>query len=182
MALFALVGPGRAMSLHEMDSIVSLDVLYGTHHGWLHGWLRRSVGCSQQAADLAQDTFLRLLVRGQPISDRAPRALLARIARGLVIDHWRRDALERAYHEALAQLPEPSHPSPDVRHEALQCLERIAQMLDGLKPAVREAFLLYQLGGLTHAQVAAELNISSRSVERHVASALLHCYRVCFEQ
>lgn len=182
MALFALVGPGRAMSLHEMDSIVSLDVLYGTHHGWLHGWLRRSVGCSQQAADLAQDTFLRLLVRGQPISDRAPRALLARIARGLVIDHWRRDALERAYHEALAQLPEPSHPSPDVRHEALQCLERIAQILDGLKPAVREAFLLYQLGGLTHAQVAVELNISSRSVERHVASALLHCYRVCFEQ
>ena len=170
------------MSLHEMDSVVSLDVLYGMHHGWLHGWLRRSVGCSHQAADLAQDTFLRLLVRGQPISDRAPRALLARIARGLVIDHWRRDALERAYLEALAQLPEPSHPSPDVRYEALRCLERIAQLLDGLKPAVREAFLLYQVGGLTHAQVALELGISSRTVERHVASALLHCYRVCFEQ
>lgn len=170
------------MSLSEMDSAVSFDVLYGTHHGWLQGWLRRSVGCSQQAADLAQDTFLRLLVRGQPISDRAPRALLARIARGLLIDHWRRDALERAYLEALAQLPEPSHPSPDVRQEALQCLERIAQLLDGLKPAVREAFLLYQLGGLTHAEVALDLNISSRTVERHVASALLHSYRACFEQ
>lgn len=169
------------MSSAEIDSIVPLEVLYGTHHGWLQGWLRRSVGCSQQAADLAQDTFVRLLVRGQPISDRAPRALLARIARGLVIDHWRRDALERAYLEALAHVPELSHPSPEVRHEALQCLERIAQLLDGLKPAVREAFLLYQLGGLTHAQVALELNISSRSVERHVASALLHCYRVCFE-
>lgn len=169
------------MPLHEMDSIIPLDVLYGTHHGWLRGWLRRSVGCSQQAADLAQDTFVRLLVRDQPVSDRAPRALLARIARGLVIDHWRRDALERAYLEALALLPEASHPSPEVRHEALQSLERIAQLLDGLKPAVREAFLLYQLGGLTHAQVAQELGISSRTVERHVTSALLHCYRVCFE-
>lgn len=169
------------MSLHEMESVISLDALYGTHRGWLQGWLRRSVGCSQQAADLAQDTFLRLLVRGQPISDRAPRALLARIARGLVIDHWRRDALERAYLEALAQLPEASHPSPEVRHEALQCLERIAQLLDGLKPAVRDAFLLYQLGDLSHAQVAAQLGVSSRTVERHVASALLHCYRVCFE-
>lgn len=169
------------MSLHETESVISLDALYGTHCGWLQGWLRRSVGCSQQAADLAQDTFLRLLVRGQPISDRAPRALLARIARGLVIDHWRRDALERAYLEALAQLPEVSHPSPEVRHEALQCLERIAQLLDGLKPAVRDAFLLYQLGDLSHAQVAAQLGVSSRTVERHVASALLHCYRVCFE-
>ncbi|MGL4316762.1 MAG: sigma-70 family RNA polymerase sigma factor [Pseudomonas sp.] len=169
------------MSPPEMDSIIPLDVLYGTHHGWLRGWLRRSVGCSQQAADLAQDTFMRLLVRDQPISGRAPRALLVRIARGLLIDHWRRDALERAYLEALAQLPEASHPSPEVRHEALQSLERIAQLLDGLKPAVREAFLLYQLGGLTHAQVALELGISTRTVERHVASALLHCYRVCFE-
>ncbi|MCU1721472.1 MULTISPECIES: sigma-70 family RNA polymerase sigma factor [unclassified Pseudomonas] len=169
------------MSLHEADSIVPFEVLYGTHHGWLNGWLRRSVGCSQQAADLAQDTFVRLLVRGQPVSDRAPRALLARIARGLVIDHWRRDALERAYLEALAQLPEASHPAPDVRHEALQCLERIARLLDGLKPAVREAFLLYQLGGLTHDQVARQLGVSSRTVERHVASALWHCYQVCFE-
>lgn len=169
------------MSLPETDSVVPLDVLYGTHCGWLQGWLRRSVGCSHHAADLAQDTFLRLLVRGKPVTDRAPRALLARIARGLVIDHWRRDALERAYLDALAQLPEASHPSPAVRHEALQCLERIAQLLDGLKPAVREAFLLYQLGGLSHAQVAQELGVSSRTVERHVASALLHCYHLCFE-
>ncbi|MEE1922745.1 sigma-70 family RNA polymerase sigma factor [Pseudomonas sp. 148P] len=169
------------MSLQEADSIVPFEVLYGTHHGWLNGWLRRSVGCSQQAADLAQDTFVRLLVRRQPVTAQAPRALLARIARGLVIDYWRRDALERAYLEALAHLPEASHPSPEVRHEALQCLERIAQMLEGLKPAVREAFLLYQLGGLTHAQVAAQLGVSSRTVERHVANALLHCYRLCFE-
>ncbi|MDD0844603.1 sigma-70 family RNA polymerase sigma factor [Pseudomonas sp. Gutcm_11s] len=168
------------MPPHE-DSFVSLDLLYGAHHGWLQGWLRRSVGCSHQAADLAQDTFVRLLVRGRPVSNQAPRALLARIARGLVIDHWRRDALERAYLEALAQLPEASHPSPEVRHEALQCLERIAQLLDGLKPQVREAFLLYQLGGLNHAQVAAQLGVSSRTAERHVASALLHCYRACFE-
>ena len=169
------------MSLPETDSIIPLDVLYGTHHGWLHGWLRRSVGCSQQAADLVQDTFVRLLVRGQPINSHAPRALLTRIARGLLIDHWRRDALERVYLDALAQLPEALHPSPEVRHEALQSLERIARMLDGLKPGVRDAFLLYQLGGLNHAQVAQQLGVSSRTIERHVANALLHCYRLCFE-
>lgn len=178
---FHPVGLGRVMSLPETDSIIPLDVLYGTHRSWLYGWLRRSVGCSQQAADLVQDTFLRLLVRGQPINNSAPRALLTRIARALVIDHWRRDALERAYLEALAQMPESSHPSPEVRHEALQSLERIAQLLDDLKPVVRKAFLLYQLGDLSHAQVAQQLGISSRTVERYVASALLHCYRLCFE-
>ncbi|WP_323613673.1 sigma-70 family RNA polymerase sigma factor [Pseudomonas putida] len=169
------------MAVHETDAIIPLEVLYDTQRGWLHSWLKRSLGCSQQAADLAQDTFVRLLVRNQPISTQAPRALLVRIARGLVVDHWRRDALQRAYLQTLAQLPEASYPSPHVRHEAMQCLERIAQMLDGLKPPVRDAFLLYQLGGLTHAQIAERLGVSSRTVERHVANALLHCYRLCFE-
>lgn len=169
------------MSQSETDSTIPIEVLYCTHHGWLHSWLRRSVGCSHQAADIAQDTFVRLLLRQQPVSDSAPRALLARIARGLMIDHWRRDVLERSYLDAIAQLPTTSHPSPEVRYEALQCLERISQLLDGLKPAVREAFLLYQLGGLNYQQVALELGVSSRTVERHVASALVHCYHLYVE-
>lgn len=35
--------------------------LYLDHHGWLHGWLRRRLDCTDTAADLAHDTFLRLL-------------------------------------------------------------------------------------------------------------------------
>ncbi|SDI93890.1 Sigma-70, region 4 [Pseudomonas delhiensis] len=35
--------------------------LYAGHHHWLLGWLYRRLECHQQAADLAQDTFVRLL-------------------------------------------------------------------------------------------------------------------------
>ncbi|WZB75780.1 sigma factor [Achromobacter insuavis] len=38
-----------------------LKTLYAEHHGWLRSWLRRKLGCPEQAADLAQDTFLRVL-------------------------------------------------------------------------------------------------------------------------
>ena len=39
-----------------------LHQLYSAHHGWLTAWLRRRLGCSHNAADFAQDTFMRLLV------------------------------------------------------------------------------------------------------------------------
>ena len=43
-----------------------LHALYRDHHGWLYGWLRRRLGNAADAADLAQDAFLRLLIRPRP--------------------------------------------------------------------------------------------------------------------
>ncbi|WP_033388268.1 sigma factor, partial [Pseudomonas psychrophila] len=40
----------------------TVEVLYLDHHSWLTGWLRSKLGCPQSAADLAQDTFMRLLI------------------------------------------------------------------------------------------------------------------------
>ncbi len=44
----------------------SRQQLYLDHHGWLHGWLRRRLGDREHAADIAHDTFLRLLVTATP--------------------------------------------------------------------------------------------------------------------
>ncbi|WP_269147395.1 sigma factor, partial [Herbaspirillum lusitanum] len=34
---------------------------YSSHHGWLFGWLRKKLGCTHNAADVAQDTFVRII-------------------------------------------------------------------------------------------------------------------------
>ncbi|MFO6283321.1 sigma-70 family RNA polymerase sigma factor, partial [Pseudomonas aeruginosa] len=105
-----------------------------------------------------------------------PRAFLRTIARGLVIDHWRREELQRAYLESIAHLPEAQAPSPEARELVLELLEEISRMLDGLKPKVRTAFLLAQCEDLSHRQIAERMGVSQRSVERYVAEALYHCY------
>lgn len=164
-----------------MPSNDSVQTLYSNHHGWLHGWLRSKLGNAADAADLAQDTFVRLLQRRETLELSAPRAFLRTVARGLVIDHWRREELHRAYLEALAHLPEAQAPSAETRELLLELLERIARLLDGLKPKVRRAFLLAQCEGLSHKQIAEHMGISLRSVERHVADALYHCYQLRYE-
>jgi RNA polymerase sigma-70 factor (ECF subfamily) len=165
-----------------MSSTSDVQSLYSDHHGWLHNWLRGRLGNAADAADLAQDTFLRVLLRPERVELRAPRAFLRTVARGLVIDHWRREELERAYLDSIAHLPEAQVPSAEDRHTILQLLENIACLLDGLKPKVRNAFLLAQCEGMPHAQIAEELGVSVRSVERYIAEALFHCYQLRYAE
>ncbi|MFJ4132073.1 sigma-70 family RNA polymerase sigma factor [Pseudomonas cyclaminis] len=153
-----------------------VQALYCTHHNWLNTWLRSRLGNAADAADLAQDTFVRLLQRTERFELKAPRAFLRTIARGLVIDHWRREEIERAYLESIAHLPEALAPSAEERVSVLELLEDIARLLEGLKPKVRKAFLMAQCDGLTYKLIAQQMGISLRSVERYVAEALYHCY------
>ncbi|MNN39039.1 putative RNA polymerase sigma factor FecI [compost metagenome] len=137
----------------------AVQVLYSHHHGWLTTWLRSRLGNAADAADLAQDTFVRLLQRTERLELKAPRAFL----------------------RTIAHLPEAQTPSAESRALVLELLERIARMLEGLKPKVRKAFLLAQCDGLTHKQIAEQMGLSLRSVERYVADALYHCYVLRFE-
>ena len=168
------------------DDSVALDIghLYRQHHGWLERWLGRRTNCSAQAAELAHDTFVRLLARrrqgtdNMPVGD--PQAYLATIARGLLIDEWRRKDIERAWLDTLAAQPEPYAVSPEETFEVLQVLQRIDQMLTGLRAPVCEAFILAKLDGLTCAEVAARMQLSIATVERHIAHALRRCYDIVF--
>ena len=161
---------------------LAVQSLYSNHHGWLKGWLRARLGNSADAADVAQDTFMRLLQRTGQLELQTPRAFLRTIARGLVIDLWRREELHRAYLESVALLPPAEVPSPEARELLLELLEAIAHMLDGLKPKVRQAFLMAQCEGMPYPQIAEALGVSLRSVERYIADALYHCYVLRYER
>lgn len=152
-----------------------IQTLYSDHHGWLYGWLRRKLGDSFDAADLAQDVFMRLLNKPAATDFRQPRAYLSTVARHLVVEHWRRRELERAWLATLAALPEQETPSPEARLLVLEALAEIDAMLDQLKPKIRAAFLLAQLEGLTCRQISIRMGVSIATVERYIAAALLHC-------
>lgn len=152
--------------------------LYADHHGWLQAWLRKKLGCSHRAADLAHDTFLRLLSREEPVAIEEPRAFLATIAKGLVSNYFRRQKIEQAWLEALAHLPEAEVPSPETRALMLETLLEIDRRLAALGVLVRRAFLLSQLDGLPQAEIAARLGVSVPTVKRYVAKALVAC---CFD-
>lgn len=158
-----------------------LNTLYREHRSWLESWLRRRLGNAWDAADLTQDTFVRVLAAHQdkPLPRlQEPRAYLLTVGRCLLINHYQRRSLERAYLDALASLPEAQAPSPEQRWLLLETLQALDELLDGLPLAVRRAFLWSQLEGLDYASIALRLEVSERTVKRYMAKAYEHCLLV----
>ena len=154
----------------------TLHTLYRDHGSWLESWLRRRMGNAWDAADLSQDTFLRVLSSSQQIGDiQEPRAYLLTVGRRLLSNFYSRRSLEQAYLEALAQLPEETVPSPEYRWALLETLQTLNELLEGLPELVRRAFLWSQLEGLTYREIAERLAVSERTVKRYMAQAYEHC-------
>ena len=156
-----------AEPLHRQE----IATLYADHHGWLQGWLRKKLGSTACAADVAQDTFVRLLDREDAVAAREPRAFLATVAQRVLFNHYRRQKLEEAYLEVLAQLPPLHAPSPEDRALLLATVFELDRMLDGLPPPVKRAFLLRQLDELPQEDIARQLGISLATVKRHLQRA-----------
>lgn len=164
------------MSVNGYAPQQNIDVIYADHHGWLRAWLRRRLGNSSDAADLAQDTFMRLLTRAEPIAMREPRALLTTVAQGVVSNFLRRRKIEEAYLASLACLSDASAPSAETRAIVVETLIELDRRLGTLAAPVRKAFLLSQLDGMKQADIARELGVSLATVQRYIAKAAHLCF------
>lgn len=163
------------MSTTETQVHQQIGALYSEHHRWLATWLGHRLQCKNLGADLAQDTFTRILGAGKPLDLREPRAYLTTIAKGLISTYLQRKKLEQAYLDALSLTPEDSYPSPEERMLVLEVLNEIDRVLDGLPNKVRQTFLLSQLDGLVYEEIGVQLNISLSTVKRHMVLAFRHC-------
>lgn len=150
--------------------------LYAENHRWLQNWLLRRLGSHADAADLAQDTFVRTLKSRQAAIIDEPRAFLCVVAKRVLCSFWRRNELERAYLEALASLPETVVPSEEDFALLREAVAVIDAMLNDLPGNVRHAFLLNRLDGMTHPQIAEQLGVSLATVERWIKQAVTQCY------
>ncbi|KQQ64145.1 RNA polymerase subunit sigma [Pseudomonas sp. Leaf129] len=153
----------------------TVHTLYLDHHRWLCGWLRQRLGCVDHAADMAQDTFMRVLTQRKAHELREPRAYLSTIARSLMIDMFRRRTVEQAYLETLASRPEALDISPETRLLIIETLLEIDRILHGLGARTRQIFLMAHLDGLSYVEIGRQLQVSVNTVKKHAVRALMHC-------
>jgi RNA polymerase sigma-70 factor (ECF subfamily) len=131
--------------------------------------------------ELIQEAFLRLCRYQQeqktPVRD--PVAFLLDVVEHVHIDRLRRSVLtQRIFSDQpIEELPflTNTEGTPDQEVEAHELLERIERRLAVENPHVREAFLLHRFEGLSYVEISQKLKISTATVKRHIAKAMLLC-------
>ncbi|MBA2928101.1 sigma-70 family RNA polymerase sigma factor [Pseudomonas sivasensis] len=154
---------------------VAVQHIYEQHHSWLHGWLRGKLHNACDAADVAHDTFVRILGGRHAAQILEPRDYLATIARGLVIDRYRRHAIEQAYKQSLAERPDATAISEEDKAIIIETLVAVDKALASLGERSRRIFMLSQIDGLTYQQIADQLQVSLTTVKKHMVRALTEC-------
>lgn len=154
-----------------------IEHLFHAHRHELTRSLYRMVRCEQAAADLAQETYMRLVSLAQTTSVTYPRALLFRTATNLAIDYLRKGKTERCTGETLdcaMDIPSAA-PSAELAVLDKQRLHLFLCAIDTLPPRCREAFLLHRVQECSYRDIAVRLSISESAVEKLIMRALLHC-------
>jgi RNA polymerase sigma factor (sigma-70 family) len=154
--------------------------MFERYYRELQNFLARKVNDRDTASDLAQESYARVLAlqqSGEVIGD--PRALLYRIARNLVVDRIRHDAVRD--HLSLDVLDEdespqaPERSQPEAHYAGLQYVQTMLQAIEGLPPRCREAFILNRFDGLSHQAIADRMGISRNMVAQHIMRGILVC-------
>lgn len=142
-----------------------LHQLFVRHARDINRFLRRRGHTAETAADLTQDTFVRMLTAqpGDAHFKHNPAAYLFRVSRNLSIDHARRERLLRRAdlaEEDFAAIADPQ-PTAETLVYDRQRLALTQMALAELPERTRRAFELHRLGEMTIAQVAERLGLST---------------------
>lgn len=163
---------------HEQGFMSHDDALrqFQQHEQDLQRFLKSRVACDATAADLTQETFLRLSLLPDLGAIENFRSYVFRIAANLAIDHLRKSKREAEVF-TQGELRDVASPMPNVDRalQARQTLGQIETALNELSPKCRHALLCNRLEGQSHAVIAKHLGVSESMVAKYIAQALRHC-------
>jgi RNA polymerase sigma-70 factor (ECF subfamily) len=150
--------------------------LFREHNHRLLRFLAARLASDQEAHEVAQEAYVRLLQLDQPGAIGFLRAFLFKTAANIATDRLRHRQVVR--HLAHLETTESEvFAAPETKVVAQQELDILSAGLAELAPRCREAFLLSRLTDLSSEEIARHVGVSSRMVREYVVQALLHCRR-----
>ena len=137
-------------------------------------FLRSNWRRADDLPDMRQDIYLRVFEAAKEHVPHPAKPFLFTVARNVVIDRYRRERIIPI--EGVADLESvivaSPEPGPDRRAIARDELRHLQLALDRLPPRCREALVLRQVQGFSRKEIALQMGISEKTVDRHLCDAM----------
>lgn len=158
---------------------IGLAELHRAHSGRLLRFFARH-GARQDAADLVQESFVRLAGARAKNPDTAierPEAYLSTIASNLLRERARIAARRSMASHISADEVQLAGNDPIAALEARDQLERLQASLARLSPKSRSVFLAHRRDGVSYKEIANREGLSEKAVQRRMSKAIAHINR-----
>jgi len=158
---------------------ISLDFVEGLvreNESELGAYFRRRLPSVYDSADACQEVFLRMCRVDRPNRIRNRRAFLFRTAHNIVQDYYRKRHITEVSLEATANEWEAksSSVSPERVLYTKEWWKAYCVAINELTPRCRRVFIMCRMQNFSHADIARELGISKKMVEKYMTKALAH--------
>lgn len=156
---------------------VDFAALYRSQRSRLLRFFHRRTSDEQEAQDLVQETFARVIGAETPPRMQRPEAYLTRVAQNLLRDR----AKIRSRRSASAHVPADeavlAGTDQNCLLEARDLLDRLELAMLELPADTREIFMAHRIDGMTYAEIAERTGLSIKQVERAIGRALVELDR-----
>ncbi|MDF9755377.1 RNA polymerase sigma factor (sigma-70 family) [Pseudomonas sp. TE6288] len=142
------------------------------HYSDLRRYLCGRLRNPDDAADIAQSSFVQAYAHALNAPVINARALLFQAARNLCIDQHRRRSTELAALEDWLARADWLSPSVEEIMIAREQLQHLIARIERMPKLRREVFVRVRLHGHSHREVCEALGLSAKSVELHIARAV----------
>jgi RNA polymerase sigma-70 factor (ECF subfamily) len=149
--------------------------LFSEHNESLVRFLAARLHSVQEAKEVAQEAYVRLLSLDDSDAVSFLRAFLFKTAANLAVDRIRSRNRQRQAQDAGLCDELRDAPTPDREVANAQEVEIVRRLIGELPPKCRRAFLLHRIQGADFAQIAKEMGLSERMVRHYVLRAVLYC-------
>ena len=170
--IFAMPSKGSNLIMEEQQRKKRIiSDYYTAHYDELLGFVNKQVKNADDAEDIVQNVFLRLLNTDKMISIITLPCLVYTVARNLIFDHWRRHRIFDEYEHYLQSSAHDDDIDVASIYSATEITEILERGIARLSDNQRQVYRMNFFDDLPVSVISKTLNLNYKSVEHRLGSA-----------